>query len=134
ERIHAVEVEELFAFRLPPLAVPADRTVQILLAHLDHRRAFALALDRQLVRRHVERARHIAKLEFSRIDKLRVDHRETKRLPLQPLLQDRGRAGIARAGLQPLPFLAELLAGLLAGELLIGGEHAAGAGTLADES
>ena len=70
----------------------ADRAFQILLAHLDRRRAFALALDRLLVGPHIAGARHIAEVELSRIGEQGVDHQETKRLPLQATQTNRERA------------------------------------------
>jgi hypothetical protein len=98
-----------------------------------HRRAFALAHDDQLVGRHVKGAGHIAKLELALFDELAAYHGQAERLRFQPLLKDRDRPGVARPSLQPLPFLAKLLAGLLAGELLNRRKHAPGSGTVVDK-
>jgi hypothetical protein len=133
ERIVAVEFVELLGLRLPPLTIPRDRAIEVLLAHLHHRRAFRLTLDRQLVGRHVEGAGDVAKLEVAGLDELAVHHCQPERLPFHALLQDRRRAGVARNGLQPLPLIADLLANLLVDERLTDGKHVTAAGAESSE-
>jgi hypothetical protein len=82
-----------------------------------------LARDRPLVRRYIEGARDVAKLEISRFNESAIDHRQAERFPLQPLFQDRRRAGVPRTCLQPFPFVAELLTDSLAANCPIGRRH-----------